>query len=165
METLKGRERLTEALTEPQRPHPVLSALQFAAQTNEIPTDPEGVQGASLDVKTGRLMQAGKTDAWMVGGHPDAHGNRIAETTIPGREMTVGQALDHVQRVSRLTRGVPGHVGAGSWYSDQKDHLALDASTPVKDEETAKSLMKHRDEDAIFHLKSYTEVSNPDKKK
>lgn len=161
MAELKGKQRLNEALNGPQRPSPVLSAFQFMHATNEIPADPDGVQGASLDPRTGRLLQAGVTDRWMVGGHPDNSGEAIEEKSVPGRGINFRQALDHVQRVSRLTQGQPAAVAAGSWYSPKKKHIALDASTPIERQDVAEQLMKDRDEDAIFHLKSFNEVKNP----
>jgi len=161
MAELKGKQRLGEALTQPQRPSPVLSAFQFMHASNDVPSDPEGVQGASLNVRTGRLLQAGVTDRWMVGGHPDNAGKAIPETSITGRGINFRQAVDHVQKVSRLTQGQPVAVAAGSWYSPEKNHIALDASTPVEHQHDAEQLMKQRNEDATFHLKSFTEVKNP----
>ena len=157
MSELKGRARLRAALTEPQRPHPILSGLQFAHATNT--PSPDGSQGASLNVNTGRLMQIGRSDVWMVGGHPGRDGSPIPTVSVPGRSITVGQAVDHVQRVAREGRG-SRPAAAGSWYNQKTKAIDLDASTPVVGREDAVSLWKTRpNEDAIFHLKTGEELS------
>lgn len=149
---------LHRTLIEQQRPHPLVAALTFAHQTNEIAGD--GSQGASLNPKNGRLLRAGEHDAWMVGGHPDARGVRIPEEAIPGRHLNFLQALNHVHKVASETRSQPGTVAAGSWYSAEKDHIALDASTSVPRKRDAVRLMEGRDEDATFNLKTFDEVKN-----
>lgn len=158
-------DRMGQALNEPQRQHPILSGLQFAHQTNEIPAEPDGVQGASLGTKTGRLLKAGVTDKWLVGSHPDDSGAAIPETLVKGRSITLKEGVNHVMRVAAATRNQPEDVAAGSWYNGKKGHIALDASTQVQDQGAAEGMMKARNEDAIFHLKSFTEVWNPNKKR
>lgn len=150
--------RLNQSLNTPNRPHPVLSAIQFVDQTNEIPED--GEQGASLNVRTGRLFKAGQSDQWMVGGHRDMAGKKIKPKQVKGREITLEQGLNHVMRVQRRTRGQSGVVAAGSWYDAEKGHIDLDASTAAPDRETATSLMKQRNEKAVFNLQTFETVHN-----
>lgn len=158
MSTVPGHRRMDEALSEQQRPLPILSALQFASQTNEVPADPSGTQGASLNVSTGRLMKAGDTDVWMVGGHPGRDGQPIPTQHVPGRGISVLQAMNHVQRVAREGRG-SRPPAAGSWYDPAEHRIDLDASTPVEGREDAVSLWKSRPaEKAIFNLRTFEEL-------
>lgn len=152
------RSRLHQAVVAPTHPHPLLSALQFANQTNEIPPD-DGVQGASLNVRTGQLLRAGETDRWMVGGHVDKDGNKVEPVHVAGRQISLPEAVHHVIKVSRRTAG-QGPVAAGSWYDPSEGHIDLDASTPVPDRETATALMKQRNEKATFNLKTFEQVDN-----
>ena len=159
-------QRMSAVLSEPQRPSPILSALQFQHATNTIPTPEQSAQGmpqgASLDIHSGRLLQAGIADKWMVGGHIANGGATIPEVAIsrPERGITFRESLDHVQNVTAQTRGQGKAVAAGSWYSDEKDHIALDASTSTSNRKTARKLMHRRDEDETFNLKTGTTMVN-----
>jgi hypothetical protein len=136
--------------------HPVLSAMSFAHLTN----DPE-IQGASINVRTNQVAQAGESKVF-VGGEPDDSGVRIpTEYTKPG--ISPADVLEQVRRVRGQTS--QGDIHVGSWVDPKpkrgKNRVEWDASRAYPSIPEALDVAADRNEKEVFDMKTLESIPNP----
>lgn len=125
---------------------PLLNGVQFAMRTHV-----EG--GASFDTSTSRFLQAGHDRAFVVGGEPDTHGERIPTHQVP--HVDVQTAMGHIERVRSESGGRHGAI-AGSWVAPGR--VDLDASSGFASRRQALKVGTHRNEEAIWDNAAGEEV-------
>lgn len=130
----------------PRSLHPAISALQFVAQH-------KATGGASMNVRTGNLLPAGKK-AYVVGGEPDKAGKAIPAATYTAG-LTVGNVVKEHARVAAASSHPDTMVG--SW-NDDNGHAVVDASRAYGSKKRAVATGKARGEDAVWDNKNMAEI-------
>jgi hypothetical protein len=136
-------------------PHPIASAVQFAA----VHDDPKTPFGASMNVNTGKMAIAGKSDGYAVGKVPGRNGSPVPTSTASrrGARVGLGEVIHNTIRVRNATAGQPdAHVG--SWYDSGTRKVEYDASELVRDKGAALGKAKTRGEKAIFDMRNVREI-------
>ena len=159
------REEMQRALQEkPAIEHPLLSAIQFDQYTQQY-------GGATMDVKTNKVLEPGETDVVLVGGEKDTAGKRIP-TTYYGKtrkgsgpketRLSPAQILSEKARVMRATRGREGAM-VGSYISEDEPHkgVQIDASAGVTDRSQVIPTLRARNEESAWDNKNQTLIMNP----
>jgi len=163
MDDTARRSRLSSALKTSGQTHPLVAPLEFQQQTNK--RGPKGSQGASINASTGQMLEGGKTDTWMVGGHPGDNGKPVKTTHVAGDGISLLQSISHLNRVKHKTVGQGGAVAAGSWYDADEGRIDLDASTMIANRGQMEQTIQGRTkEKAAFNLKTFEEYENPNYK-
>ena len=116
----------------------LLNGVQFAVRTHA-----QG--GASFNTSTNKFLNVGEDKTYVVGGEPDTKGERIP--TVPVESVDIPTALEHMDRVRRLTGHRPDAI-AGSWV--QPDRVDLDASGAIANRRQALKTGEARNEEAIW---------------
>jgi hypothetical protein len=152
------------ALSRKGEPNPLISALQFNATTQKY-------GGASMDVKTGEMLNIGEANTVLIGGEKDTAGKRIP-TTYYGKtrkggaakpvDMSPSDVMKERRRVKSLTGNRPGAV-LGSYVSEDEPHkgVQMDASAGVSDRSKVIPTLRDRNEEAGFDLMSGENIVNP----
>jgi hypothetical protein len=159
-----GTRALANAQTGKAPAHPLINAIQFNAHTQSF-------GGASMDVKSGEILNVGEADTVLIGGEKDTSNKRIP-TTYYGKSRKDGaakpadinpaQVMQERRRVKSLTGNRPGVV-LGSYVSESEPHkgVQMDASAGISDRSKVIPTLVARNEEAGFDLKSGENVPNP----
>jgi len=155
-----------ERITPPTHANPILSAMQFATNTQR-----QG--GATQNLQSGRLLKGNKrtTDdagrhvevpgtadpGYIVSGEPDRSGERIPTRYIPRKEATPIEAISERQRLRGLTSSPNASLG---WWRDKGKAAPVesDASAVYNDRRIAKQVGRRRGEKAIWDNKAQREI-------
>lgn len=153
-------------ITRPTHANPVLSAMQFATNTQR-----QG--GATQNLRTGRLLKGnvrvkdpsgqhrevpGTADeGYIVSGEPDRSGKRIPTRYIPRKEATPMEAISERSRLQRQTSSPEASLG---WWRDQGKAAPVesDASAVYHDRRRAEKIGRRRSEKAIWDNKNQREI-------
>lgn len=143
------------------RPHPVISALQFNNSTRD--TD-----GATMNVHTHKFTGIGDS-GYGVGGATGDDGAKIpSHTTSPseelhsaaGTEPRLETTLGQMARIKKATAGNPDS-NIGSWRNDS-GRIDFDASDVIHDRTHAERVGRQRKELGIFDYKHGTTIRTDD---
>lgn len=110
--------------------------------------------GATMDVRTGALLRPGKR-AFMVGGEPDQHGNRIPTTYVPTEHFGVEHVRSTLESIHSATGG-RARTSIGSWMDE--GNVELDASARTRRPGEAMRKARSRGEKAIWDNARMREV-------
>lgn len=155
-----------DRITPPTHANPILSAMQFATNTQR-----QG--GATQNLLTGRLLKGNRRvkDAsgqhvevpgtadpgYVVGGEPDRSGSRIPTRPIPRKAATPIEAISERQRLIGQTNSPNASLG---WWRDEGKAAPVesDASAIYNDRRHAKKVGTRRGEKAIWDNKNQREI-------
>lgn len=155
-----------ERITPPTHANPILSAMQFATNTQR-----QG--GATQNLRTGRLLKGnirvkdeiGKhvevpntaDPGYIVSGEPDTSGQRIPTRYIPRKEATPIVAIQERSRLQEATNSPEAALG---WWRDKGKAAPVesDASAVYRDRRRAKLIGRRRGEKAIWDNKRQREI-------
>lgn len=157
-----------ERITPPTHANPILSAMQFATNTQR-----QG--GATQNLATGRLLKGNKRikdpatgqrvevpgtadSGYIVSGEPDRSGARIPTRKIPRKEATPMMALHERARLQETTDSPNASLG---WWRDQNtkaQKVESDASAVYNDRRVAKQVGRRRGEKAIWSNHEQREI-------
>lgn len=156
-----------ERIKPPTHANPVLSAMQFATNTQR-----QG--GATQNLRTGRLLKGNKRTidpdtgqhvevhgtadpGYIVSGEPDRSGSRIPTRYIPRKEATPLEALHERSRLQEQTNSPNASLG---WWRDKGKAAPVesDASAVYRDRRRATQIGRRRGEKAIWDNKGQREI-------
>lgn len=147
----------SEIKSGPRISNPVLSAVQFAADTRDF-------GGATMNVHTNKVAQPGDPLVF-VGGEPNNRGERIpthyVDSGSDNPQLTPKNVIDQKGRVAGQSRGNPV-MSLGSWV-DSKNKSAgvqVDASGGYRNRRQAEDLVLSRHEDAAWDMKNMRNIRN-----
>jgi hypothetical protein len=143
--------------------HPIVSAVQFNALTKQ--------GGASMDPRTGEVLESGKDDVILIGGEKNTRGTRIPTTyynkvrsgsTPKSPDINPAQVMTERRRISKLTGDRPG-VYMGSYVSPDEPEkgVQIDASAGVTDRSKVMPILEERNEESAWDNKNETLIMNP----
>lgn len=133
------------------------AANSFAETTNRF-------RGASMDVRTGRLLQVGE-DVHLVGGAPHIMGGKTPthyyDSGSDSPQITASQAHQERLRVFAATGG-RHDAAVGSWINaaDPSKGVQVDSSTIFTDRRKGEDAVLERNEDAMSHMVDLSETTN-----
>jgi hypothetical protein len=146
--------------------HPLVSAMQFGELLRNT-------GGATMNVHTNKVYEAGKSEGYSVGGSDDERsGDRVETKRLPfvrteGQrkkvaDMSPASVLSERDRIRATGRQDAGR-NVGAWNAEQSDYkprrqVDIDASDILTDRSAAVALGAKRGEDAIFDLKNGTDI-------
>ena len=117
--------------------------------------------GATLDVQTGSLIgnDPKGPHGYIVGGEPNASGNRIETQRIPQSEFNQKTAHKAAQSIVSSADNSPG-LGVGGWFDTEQDSppVEIDAVRVHPTLKGAMGLAQQRGERAVWSTKLQQEI-------
>lgn len=160
-----GRRRIAQGFEEAKNPsfHPLISSIGFAKAMRE-PFNEEGEHGATINVQSGKLIEVGSTEGYLVGGVSKG----MSPKYLSNKEGT--QIEPQLSDINTMRRNIlekhkdNPRVALGSWVDKtgkRRKKVDLDASEHILDYDEAFNTMVDRNERSMFHVKTGDVIKNP----